>query len=51
MANIFLVFPVKKKVSQNIDNWISIAVTPDIFTEKDGNPENDQTKLLVRGWL
>jgi len=51
MANIFFGISSEKKVSQNIENWISIAVTPDIFTEKDGNPENDQTKLLVRGWL
>jgi len=48
MANIFFGISSEKKISQAIENWISIAGTPDVFAEKDENLKKYQTKLLGR---
>lgn len=44
MPNIY--YGIAGDISRKIDNWINIAGAPDVFSEKDENLHNYQTKLL-----
>ena len=46
MSIIFFGITSESHIANNIDNWISIAGTPDIFSERDDHIAKYQTKLL-----